>query len=78
MQLFYRRPLALVCAVFMAVSLLAFHINFTAQIAAAIVFVAVAVCAVILFFTLKRCTRRARYSGQMLLFTDIPFSFRQA
>ena len=38
MQLFYRRPLALVCAAFMAVSLLAFYINFTAQMAAAMLF----------------------------------------
>lgn len=54
MQLFYRRPLALVCAVFMAVSLLAFYISFTAQAVAAIIFIAVAVCAVILLFVLKK------------------------
>lgn len=54
MQLFYRRPLALVCAAFMAVSLLAFYISFTAQIVAAIVFIAVAVCAAVLLFALKK------------------------
>ncbi len=54
MQLFYRRPLALVCAAFMAVSLVAFYINFTAQIAAAILFIVVAVCAAVLLFILKK------------------------
>ena len=63
MQLFYRRPLALVCAAFMAVSLLAFYIDFTAQIVAAILFIAVAVCAVILLIILKK----HRKTGALIL-----------
>lgn len=54
MHLFHRRPLALVCAAFIAASLAGFYFNMTARIAAGITAISAVVCAVVLIFIFKQ------------------------
>lgn len=54
MHLFYRRPMALICAAFIVASVAGFYFDNTAWIAAGIALISAVVCAVIFIFAVKR------------------------
>ncbi len=71
MHLFYRRPMALICAAFIVAAVAGFYFDNTAWIAAGIILVSVVICAVILSFAVKRWRKAALLIIAMVLISMI-------